>query len=258
MAAIFCFTSTGNSLFTAKRLAEKIGSNVKPMNNSLIQIADDIIGFVFPVYFWGLPRMVERFVSEVQITNKNAYVFAVVTSGGPGFGVLGRLKKLLQQKGVRLQYGARIISVSNYLPEYTPKDSTELRQRIDKKIIEITGALNRRQTNRIQAFTFINKIAYHFYPNEDSDQYFTVAPSCTGCRTCQKVCPAKNITMKADRPDFLHKCEHCLACIHNCPARAIDWKEKTQGKDRYRNAELSLDNLISFNCMETPNYNKEL
>lgn len=250
MATIFCFTSTGNSLFTAKKLAEKIGGKVMPMNNGPVQSEDDVIGFVVPVYFWGLPRMVERFVAEIQITNKNAYVFAVVTSGGPGFGVLGRLKKLLQPKGILLQYGVRLVSVSNYIPEYTPKDSDELRQKIDKSIIEIADAINSRQSNRIQAFTFLNKIAYHFYPNESSDQYFTVASTCTGCGTCQKVCPAKNITMKADKPDFLHKCEHCLACIHNCPAHAIDWKQKTQGKDRYRNAGISLNDLISFNSMD--------
>lgn len=250
MATIFCFTSTGNSLFTAKKLAEKIHGKVMSMNNGSIQCEDDVIGFVFPVYFWGLPRMVEHFVTKMQIGNKNAYVFAVATSGGPVFGVLGRLKKLLQVKGIRLQYGKTLVSVSNYLPEYTPKDSEELWQKIAKSMIEIADAINSRQSNRIHAFTFLNKIAYGFYPNERSDQYFTVAPTCISCGTCQKVCPAKNITMKAGNPDFLHKCEHCLACVHNCPSNAIDWKEKTQGKERYRNAEVSLDDLISFNRME--------
>jgi len=53
--------------------------------------------------------------------------------------------------------------------------------------------------------------------------------------------------MEAGKPQFQHQCEHCLACLHNCPARAIDWKDKTQGKARYRNANVSLDELIEFN-----------
>ncbi len=252
MATIFCFTSTGNSLYAAKKLAEKTGCAVAPMNNGPAQITDDVIGFVFPVYFWGLPRMVERFVAQARITNKNAYVFGVTTSGGPVYGVLGRLKALLKQKGVRLQYGRNIPSVTNYIPEYAPRDIADRRQAMDAAILEIAGAVNGRQSNRIQAYTPFNRLAYRLCPDENSDRSFTVAPTCTGCKTCQNVCPAKNITMEAGKPSFLHHCEHCLACVHHCPAHAIDWKQKTQGKARYRNAQVSLEELIAFHRQHAP------
>lgn len=247
MATVFCFTSTGNSLYVAKQIVGKIGGKVLPMNRGKAQSENDIIGFVFPVYFWGLPRMVEQFISELRIANKDAYVFAVATSGGPGFGVLGRVKALLRPKGISLRYGARLTSVSNYLPEYEAKDSDALRQRVDENIVGIIAAISGRESNRIQAFTIVNKIVYKFFPDENSDRYFTVAPTCTGCGTCQKVCPANNITVKAGKPSFQHRCEHCLACVHNCTVCAIDWKQKTQGKDRYRNAGVTLDDLIAFN-----------
>lgn len=250
MATIFCFTSTGNSLYVAKKIAEKIGGKVLPMNNGRVQTEDDIIGFVFPVYFWGLPRMVEHFVTEMGISNKDAYVFSVATSGGPGFGVLGRLKKLLQAKGISLRYGTRLISVSNYLPEYEAKDSEAIRRRVDEKLVRIVDAISSRRFNRIQDYTAINKMIYRAFPDKSSDQYFTVASSCTGCTICQQVCPAKNITMVDGKPAFQHRCEHCLACIHNCPSHAIDWKQKTQGKERYRNAAISLNDLILFNKMD--------
>lgn len=250
MAVIFCFTSTGNSLYTAKKIAEKIGGKVLPMNNGQVETEDDIIGFVFPVYFWGLPRMVEHFVTEIRISNKDAYVFAVMTSGGPGFGVLGVLKKLLQAKGISLRYGTRLISVSNYLPEFEAKDSEAIRRRVDKKLVRIVNTISSRRSNRIQVSTAINMMIYRAFPDESSDQYFTVASTCTGCTICRQVCPAKNIIMEAGKPSFQHKCEHCLACIHNCPAHAIDWKQKTQGKERYRNAGVSLNDLILFNSID--------
>ena len=246
MATIYCFTSTGNSLYAAKTLAEKINGNVVPMNRGAIHCEDDVIGFVFPDYFWGLPRIVERFVAKIQITNKDAYVFAVLTCGGQGFGELGRLKKLLDAKGIRLWYGMRLISVSNYIPEYEPNDSDALRRGIDDQIMRIADAVNNRESNRIQMFSIINKIAYAFYPDESCDKYFTVAPTCTGCTTCLKVCPVNNIVMKDGKPDFQHRCEHCLACLHHCPVQAIDWKGKTKGKERFRNAGISLDELIAF------------
>lgn len=259
MATIFCFTSTGNSLYTAKRLAEKIGGKVMPMNQGAAQSDDDLIGFVFPNYFWGLPRIVERFATEMRISNKYAYVFAVVTCGGPGFGELGRLKQLLRAKGIRLRYGVRLIMGSNYIPNYKALQSGGLQQKVDDSIIKIADAVNSRESVRISSFTIINKVITHFYPNESSDRYFTVAPICAGCMTCQKICPMHNITMECGKPEFQHRCEHCLACLHHCPSRAIDWKEKTQGKERYRNTGIPLNELIAFhrfhNCGEAQHQN---
>lgn len=247
MAAIFCFTSTGNSLYTAKAIAGKIDAKVLSMTGVPAICDDAVIGFVFPVYFWGLPRIVRHFISKMQITNKNTYVFAVITCGGPVFGVLGLLKQLLKTKNIRLRYGKRIISVTNYLPEYEAKDSDMLREKIEQQIQKIANAVTRREENRIPTISFLNKLIYSAMPDENSDRHFNVLPICKGCATCQRVCPAGNIRIEAHKPVFKHRCEHCLACLHNCPVYAIDWKDKTQGKERYRNTNISLNELISFN-----------
>jgi ferredoxin len=246
MATIFCFTSTGNGLYIANSLATIIGGKVLPMNSSKTQFEDDIIGFVFPNYFWGLPRIVERFVTQTQIANKDAYVFAVETCGGPGSGELGRLKELLKAKGICLRYGARLISGSNYIPFYKEHKGDTFRQQNDDSIINIARAINNRESNRIPAYTIINKIIYSACPNESSDQYFTVSATCDNCMICQRVCPVNNIKIGDGRPEFQHRCEHCLACLHHCPKQAINWKEKTEGKERYRNSAISLNELIAF------------
>lgn len=247
MATIYCFTSTGNSLYTANKIANKVGGKLQSMRGEPVTCEDDVIGFIFPCYFWGLPRMVERFVSKMRITNKDAYIFAVLTCGGPVFGVMGLLKRLLRPKNIRLRYSERIISVTNYLPEYVAKDSQALRQNIDAHIHRTADAIINREVRRIPSITLLNRLIYKACPDENCDRYFSVTSLCNGCATCQKVCPADNILMEAGKPDFQHKCEHCLACLHNCPTHAIDWKNKTQGKHRYRNSKVSLDDLIAFN-----------
>jgi len=246
MATIYCFTSTGNSLYAAKAIADKIGAKVLPMRDEHSVCEDDVIGFVYPCYFWAPPRMVERFVAKMQITKKDAYVFAVMTCGGPVTGALGILKKLLLAKGVRLSYGKHSVTVTNYLPDYKAKDSEALRQKVAAKIEEIAGDIIDRKENSVAAPSFLNNMIYKHFPGEDSDKYFSVSQACNGCMTCQKVCHADNIAYEDNRPVFLHKCEHCLACLQNCPAYAIDWKGKTQGKERYRNANVSLEDLIDF------------
>jgi ferredoxin len=247
MATIYCFSSTGNSLYIANEIADKIGGNVLPMRDEPVVCEDDAIGLVFPVFFWGLPRMVGRFISKLKITNKDTYVFAVLTSGGPVFGVTGLLSKLMKSKNIRLHYGERIVSVTNYLPEYEPKDSEALHKKIDEQVNRIANAVKNRHEKRIIALSFLNEMLYKSYPAENCDRDFSIASSCISCASCQKICPAGNIVMEAGKPDFQHKCEHCLACLQNCPAHAIDWKNKTQGKQRYRNAKISLDDLIAFN-----------
>ena len=247
MAKIYCFTSTGNSLYTARKIAKEIGASISPMKNVSEVCDDNLIGFVFPVFFWGMPRMVERFVSGIQISNKNAYIFAVSTSGGSVFGALGRLKKKLRLKGAKLSFGINLVSITNYLPEYKVKDSEEKRNKIDAEICTIIESIQTKKSNHIMHFTLMNKIAYSFMPGEGSDKSFTISSDCTGCAICEGICPADNIIMTAGKPTFTHKCEHCLACLHICPVCAIDWKEKTHGKDRYRREGISIDELLSLN-----------
>jgi len=244
---IFCFTSTGNSLYVAKKIAEKTGGNISPMNIESTACNDDVIGFVYPVYFWEPPRIVNRFISNLQITNKDAYLFAVGTYGGAAPGVNGRIDKLLKKKGLKLNYGSYVKLVDNYIPMYKPKDSEKLQLRAKERIKAIAEAVALKENNRIAPDTILNALSFKGMPGEDSDKYFTVADTCNGCGTCQKICPVRNIAMKGERPVFLHKCEHCLGCLQNCPALALNWKEKTKGKERFRKGGITLNELISFN-----------
>lgn len=247
MATIYCFTSTGNSLYAAKKLATALNGQVLPMSATPAVCDDDVIGFVFPNFFWGLPRMVQRFVQSLEITNKNAYIFAVMACGGPGFGALGALKKPLKAKGVRLNYATLLVCLSNYLPEFNAKDSPAVQKRIEKKLGKITRDLQNRKHKRVISPTPVNRYAQSIFPGSDSDQYFTVSPACTGCGTCERICPVQNIKVENGKPVFHHNCEHCIACIHHCPAEAINWKEKTKGKRRYINRNIKLNELMEFN-----------
>ena len=48
---------------------------------------------------------------------------------------------------------------------------------------------------------------------------------CVGCRKCEKICPAKAITMKKNRPVIdRHKCIRCFCCQEFCPKGAMKVK----------------------------------
>ena len=62
---------------------------------------------------------------------------------------------------------------------------------------------------------------------------FTVTEKYTGCGKCEARCPLNNIHLKSGRPVWGQDCTHCMACIAGCPAEAIEYGKKTQGKPRY-------------------------
>ena len=57
---------------------------------------------------------------------------------------------------------------------------------------------------------------------------------CTGCGLCEKLCPAKAIELRGERPIWVKEdCCMCMACINRCPAVAIEYGEYSKGKYRY-------------------------
>ncbi|MCF2702640.1 4Fe-4S binding protein [Enterocloster clostridioformis] len=58
------------------------------------------------------------------------------------------------------------------------------------------------------------------------------------------ICPAKNIEIINGFPSFQHRCQQCMACIQLCPQNAINYKNKTQKRQRYHNPNISIQDLI--------------
>jgi epoxyqueuosine reductase QueG len=57
-----------------------------------------------------------------------------------------------------------------------------------------------------------------------------------------------NIDFGQDKkPYFMHHCEQCLACIQHCPAKAINYKDKTQNKKRYTHPDIPWKELAKLN-----------
>lgn len=43
----------------------------------------------------------------------------------------------------------------------------------------------------------------------------------------------KKYTIKDHRPVWGKECTHCMACIVKCPKKAIEYGNKSKGKNRY-------------------------
>ena len=249
MATIYCFSSTGNSLYAAKRISEKINANLVSMTQNVSECNDDTIGFVFPVFFWGLPKIVERFITNLKITDDKAYIFAIATYGGVIHGVIGIVNRIMVRKQLKVSYGNTLKSVENYIPRYKVNDSVLFQNQIDENLNKIINEIYEKRHNRPAKSTILNKIISSLNPGNktDCDCFFSISDSCNSCGICKNICPVNNISIENEKPAFKHTCEHCMACIHACPKTAIEWKNKTSNKKRYINPHVSLNEIIAFN-----------
>ena len=118
---IFYFTGTGNSFAAAKALLKKdeklvsVGEAIRNRSYTYHIQEDETIGFVFPVYYAGLPTAVEWFVRKMHLTGGRAgFTYAVLTCGSSPGGTDAALRKLLAEKEISLDQCYRLIMPENY------------------------------------------------------------------------------------------------------------------------------------------------
>ena len=146
-ATIFYYTGTGNSLWVARKVADALGDTVLISipgyrdGNKLIP--SDTIGLVFPVYIWGVPAPVMRFVHTIKAL-PGSYIFAIAVNGGQVSNTLVQLKGIMAQNRLNLSAGFQIKMPSNYIPWGGPGPKEEQQRHFDlaqKKVMRIAESI---------------------------------------------------------------------------------------------------------------------
>jgi len=248
---VFSFSGTGNSLKAAKDIAGSLDNcNIVSMGKSYrLSGAYERIGFVFPSYAMGLPGIVEEFIKSLDLSeNKGSYYFTVVTCGQSAGNSIYRIAELLKAKGATLQFGSQLLSFSNYVVLYPMADNAdekakEAEKALNPMITEIVGKRPHVVPRRSNpALTLVHNFFITTLPKKDEG--FHISDNCDRCGVCTMVCPVNNIKMKDQKPLFQHQCQQCMACIQWCPNRAIEYKNKTQNRGRYRHPDISCAEMI--------------
>ncbi len=245
---IYYFSGTGNSLIVAKDIAERTGAELIPITSvrdrETVAVNADAVGVVFPVYYAYLPVIVREFAEKLTGL-QNKYVFAVCTHGGAAMGSLRTLKSILRKNGVRLlaAYGVHMPQNAFLKPG---EDREKALAAWNRKLDMIVKNTSRRAKGFYYNNRLLELLIIPFLPIVKSacrnsfvkqtklsadtpmdelvrnlDRGFAVNDDCSGCGVCASVCPAQNIGMRDGRPQWLHRCENCLACVNWCPSRAI-------------------------------------
>lgn len=140
---IFYLSATGNSLMACKELQKlskdcSIESIVKIANEVVICPDSNIVGFVFPVYFSGMPNKVASFISKINFSSVD-YIFVVATKSQFSSPVLvtEQINHILQCYNKKVNSVFYIDMIGNYIKKYDILDVEKQKAANDKALKKI-------------------------------------------------------------------------------------------------------------------------
>jgi Pyruvate/2-oxoacid:ferredoxin oxidoreductase delta subunit/NAD(P)H-dependent FMN reductase len=251
------FTGTGNSLKVLRTCHDVFIENKHSVNLSAIKtgeqiISADIIGFCFPVYAFGIPRICCKYLNKLLRFEHKQKAFVLVTAGDSdesGFSI-NETTKILKKKNCSIIYTGVVQMPINWTtspqPPFPP-DKEEAKLIIEKGVnltkimtLEIIAG-----TSKFHQFNYPKRYGkLKFYSDYLMFKYlgisnlwrnFKVYESCTGCGICAKVCPTASIKIVDKKPLWYSTCEQCMRCVNYCPNEAIyqTMGGETKGKNKY-------------------------
>lgn len=248
---IFYFSGTGNSEFAAKKLAGRTGEQLIRMSAVQVEQQDkycvnegERIGFVFPVYWYGIPKFVEEFVKRITFKNESDYVYLVLTYGSAAGAAPQEFKKMLGVKGMNLHAVFGVSAVDNYIVAYDmPKKEQQeaIWEAMEHELEFICDAVENCQTEiKVQRGnkSWLTPVMQFGYHHVNHTKKFWVDEHCVDCGLCEQKCPSGIIRMQQGKPVWNEEnkefsCSFCLGCIHGCPKGAIQYGKGTEKRSRY-------------------------
>ncbi len=246
---IFYFTGSGNSLSVASQLIrdEPLVSITDAMRDRKYTFdPGESVGFVFPIYFYTLPTVVEAFLEKLRFSSPPDYVYAVATCGGTTGAAMEKARRILSRKGVRLSASFSVLMPDNYILLYNPPTEDQVNQRLAQSKLAISDIKRLVQSQERGDFNLlkgplpyvVSLAASTLYRFSQGTVKFNVDDTCISCGLCEEVCPTRTIRMSEGKPKWVNPtCSHCLACIHRCPVEAIQYGKGTRNRRRYQNPE---------------------
>jgi ferredoxin len=252
LTRIYYFSGTGNTLWSAKKIAEIISGEYELVNIGIeaqkneITLEADAVVLLFPAYAYGMPLIVRSFVQRAVF--KTPYVAAFVTYGTSPGGTMTPLSRILKKKRVGTVFFGRIPAVENYIAIFGPQSEMTIQRRLamqSKATEEAAHCITERRTSKVNSFrpfsafiSFLFSIAIMIF-----NKHYHISAECDGCGICEKICPVSAITLKDKHPVFLAKCEHCQACLNWCPKKAIHFGRLNAVTKRYHHPDITVTDM---------------
>ncbi|MCK8061471.1 MULTISPECIES: EFR1 family ferrodoxin [unclassified Fusibacter] len=256
------FSGTGNSLYVAKQLAHHLSDELKSIavesmdsknERTYLIGSSEKLGIVFPIYSWGAPEIVLKWLeTAVCEWESKPYVYVVITCGEDIGDGMRAVEKILSKKKLAVDVAYTIVMPNNYMimgDVYDEKTEKRLLASSELEIAELAKLLESSTRGvrhlRKGKLAFLRTAAVNplFNRFARTTTSFRVSEDCTSCGICSEICPTKTISMVEGKPKWHGDCAQCLGCINYCPVKAIDFGDKTKKKGRYAHPKITVDEM---------------
>lgn len=247
---IYYFSTTGNSLALAQKLAAALGDGVCSVTRTKEKdLEGPAVGLVFPVYYGDVPANVQEFVRSHTFP-EDAYVYALATCGSTWGRTFRTLQQLLGEKGCRLAWSRAVPLIANSTICMKSHIGYDLKK-LDKEDAVVREAVeavkNRKEDHYQEQDSLLAQFSATWLGRKIGNWYLDVqvAPDrCVRCGECVRLCPMDNIHLGEKSAVMGDHCLHCLACLHGCPHQSITVRGRVVLKeDQYRHPGVTVQEL---------------
>lgn len=252
---VYYFSGTGNSRYAAHMLGELLGEEVRsipatgPGAERLAEGKDKTVGFVFPVYAWGVPPIVMDFIKRLPevltsaIRSRKVPVWCVATCGDETGLAVKMFRNGLRKRGLELSASYSLIMPNVYvlLPGFgtDPKDVEEKKlKNATERLRRIAAEISRKDWEHdilVGSLAWVKTaLVYPLFRKWGvNTKRWHATDACVGCGRCSAACPVGNIAMEGGRPRWGKDCTSCCGCFHVCPTGAVQYGHVTENAGRY-------------------------
>ena len=245
-ADIYYFSATGNSLTTAKMLADCLGdgSQCIPVaslpKTGTINIAADAVGFVFPVYYGDMPYILREAVGRMNFSG-SPYIFCVPTYRGHQGAAAQRLNQLLRSHGQKLSLSWGVPMPGNSRLS-SPEETAQMLSLQPERVREAAKHISAME---VSDYDSPEPLEPTMVDKPGNFRGIKADENCTGCGLCVNVCPMDNISLQDGHAQMGDNCITCLSCFHWCPVEAIymSLDESIARRFKYRHPDIKQEDI---------------
>jgi ferredoxin len=152
-------------------------------------------------------------------------------------------QEALDKRGISLSAGFAFSMPGNCISLYGPPSESKRKKLFsaaERKLAKAVEAIKERKRLKPEGSFFPMSLIGRLVARRaisclaKADRWFWVDSKCDCCGLCAKICPSANIELDGGRPKWKGNCEQCLACLQWCPREAIQFRNASATRARYR------------------------